>query len=198
VYEYHDGRLAQQGPTRVVIEVGGVGYDVAVPVGARFPIEGGEKRTRVWTHLVVREDAQLLFGFPDPSLRELFRLLLKVRGVGPTLALAILSGLAPEELCSAIASGDAKRLRRVKGVGEKTARQILLDLADKVQHIAGSTSADVLVPRAGAASRTFEEAVQALVSIGYSEKEAHSSVERAAARVDPADLEALVRTALHD
>ncbi len=195
MYEYLEGVLVDRGPTQVVLDVGGVGYDVAIPLGADFRASGrteGDERIRVWTHLVVREDAHRLFGFPTRALRELFRLLLVVRGVGPGLALAILSGLPGDELLEAIAAGDAAGLTRVKGVGKKTAEQILLDLRDRAPALR-SAAAGAPAP---ATSTTIDDAIQALTSIGYSEKEARRGVERAAERVDPEDLELLVRTAL--
>ena len=196
MYEYLEGVLVARGPTQVVLDVGGVGYDVAVPLGADFRASGesaGGERVRIWTHLVVREDAHRLFGFPTRSLRELFRLLLVVRGVGPGLALAILSGLPGDELLGAIAAGDAAALTRVKGVGKKTAEQILLDLRDRAPALRPDVAPG---PPASAASTMIDDAIRALTSIGYSEKEARRGVERAAKRVDVEDLELLVRTAL--
>ena len=129
MYEYLEGRpAADRHPARLVLDVGGVGYDLAVPIGAPF---GTGERVRVWTHLVVREDAHLLYGFPDRAMRNLFRLLLTVRGVGPGIALGVLSGLSRDELIAAIVADDAARLTGLKGVGKKTAEQILLDLRDK-------------------------------------------------------------------
>ncbi|MEW6074343.1 MAG: Holliday junction branch migration protein RuvA [Planctomycetota bacterium] len=201
MYEYFDGVLESRGPTRVVVDVGGIGYDVAVPVGADFrPAPGsagnGEERIRVWTHLVVREDSHRLFGFPTAEEREIFRLLLLVRGVGPGLALAILSGFRGDSLLDAIAAGDLAALTRIRGVGKKTAEQILLDLRGRAPAAAPAISPGGVTTRRGHASRAVEDAVQALTSIGYSEKEARRSVERAATEVDPADVELLVRSAL--
>jgi len=194
VYDYIEGRLSERRPARLVVDAGGVGYDLAVPLGVDFPEREG--LVRAWTHLVVREDAHLLFGFPERALREVFRLLLEVRGVGPAVALAVLSTLPGEELLRAVASQDAAPFLRVKGVGKKTAEQILLDLREKAPRMLAESARDTLVPRAPAARRSLEDAVRALVSIGYSDKEARKSVERAAAEVQGDDLELLVRTAL--
>jgi Holliday junction DNA helicase RuvA len=155
---------------------------------------------RVWTHLVVRDDAHLLYGFPDPRMREVFRLLLQVRGVGPGLAQAILSTLPGDELLAAITAGDAGALTRIKGVGKKTAEQILLDLRDRAPHaeVGEGGERGVVVPAGNARSRAMADAVAALVSIGYSDKQARKSVDRAAERVEPGDLELLVRTALQE
>jgi Holliday junction DNA helicase RuvA len=195
VYHHIDGTLVERRPTHVVVAAGGVGYEVAVPLGSVFPVRDG--KVRVWTHLIVREDSHLLYGFPDGRLREIFRLLLQVRGVGPALALAVLSTLPGDELLQAIAAQQQAPLLRVKGVGKKTAEQILLDLREKAPRLLAESAADTLVPRPPPAGLQ-EDAVRALVSIGYSDKEARRSVERASAKVDPRDLELLVRTALRE
>lgn len=196
MYDYLDGRLAERRPARIVLDVGGIGFDLAVPLGAEFtPREG---RVRAWTHLVVREDAQLLFGFPTRELRELFRLLLEVRGVGPAVALAVLSTLPGDELLRAIAAQDAAPFLRVKGVGKKTAEQILLDLRDRAPRPEAASERGTLAPQPPAAARAVEDAVRALLSLGYSDKEARKNVERAAARVKDGNLEALVRVALSE
>jgi holliday junction DNA helicase RuvA len=190
VYEYLDGDVAGRSASRIVLDVGGVGYDICVPLGTQFP----EGRARVWTHLVVREDAHVLCGFRDRETRDLFRLLLSVRGVGPVMALGILSGLPREPLLDAVANGDAATLTKIRGVGKKTAEQILLDMRDKAARLRAELAAGTTP--AARKDDTLEDAVQALISIGYSEKEAKKSVERAAQRVDKRDLELLVRTAL--
>jgi Holliday junction DNA helicase RuvA len=192
VYEYLEGQVVERSAARMVLAVGGVAYELSIPLGTAFPAASGAS-TRIWTHLVVREDAQYLCGFPDRETRDLFRLLISVRGVGPTMGLAILSGLPREPLIAAVAEGDAATLTRIRGVGKKTAEQILLDMRDKAQKLQAQTAS-----RAGSAPRSTEvdDAIQALVSIGYSEKEARKSVERAAEKVDARDLERLVRAAL--
>lgn len=195
MYEYLQGRLVNRGPARVVVDVGGIGYELAVPVGADLGAVGED--VCVWTHLVVREDAHTLYGFPDTRAREWFRVLLGVRGVGPGLALGILSGLPAEAFLQALVDNDPKPLVAIRGVGRKTAEQILLDLRDKAPRLAAGAdhSPAELVPQAPR-SRVAEDAVSALVSIGYKEKEAERSVAAAAKSVDPNDLEALVRAAL--
>jgi Holliday junction DNA helicase RuvA len=195
MYEYLEGTIAARSAARVVLDVAGVGYDIQVPLGSAFPSSG---RVRVWTHLVVREDAHALCGFADRETRDLFRLLLSVRGVGPTMALGILSGLPREPLLDAVANGDAATLTRIRGVGKKTAEQILLDMREKATLLRAEIGKPAGAPPTSLSGDdgTVEDAVQALVSIGYSAKEAKKSVERAAQRVDKKDLELLVRTAL--
>jgi holliday junction DNA helicase RuvA len=197
VYEYLEGRVAGRSAARLVLDVQGVGYDLAVPLGATFPTSA---KTKVWTHFVVREDAQLLYGFPDRAARDLFRALLDVRGVGPAAALALLSGLSRDELLRAIAAGDSKKLCTVKGIGKRTADQILLDLGDKALELAAElgvtfTGGDVvLTPRSAAPG--LQDAVAALISIGYGESEARAAIEKAAKKTKSVELEALVRAAL--
>jgi len=196
MYEYLEGRLVLRRPGRIVLDVGGVGYELVVPLGIDpgGPASDDGAPVRVWTHFQVREDAHKLYGFPDPGLREMFRLLLRVRGVGPGLAITILSALPGDALLVAIAGQDLKALTAIKGVGKKTAEQILLDLRDRAPR-PSETDPAVLSP-APRLSPALDDAVRALVSIGYSEKEAEASVVRAAKKVDPKDLELLVRMAL--
>lgn len=194
MYEFLEGEVVSRAPARLVLSVAGVGYDLAVSLRDTFP---AGVRVRVWTHLVVREDAHLLFGFQERQGRDLFRLLLTVRGVGPGMALAILSALSRDELVEAVLADDAARLTRVKGVGKKTAEQVLLDLGDKAARLRQELSAAGAPPPVATRNQTnLADAAAALVSIGFSDKDARKQVERAAERVDPANLEALVRAAL--
>ncbi len=198
MFDYIEGEVAFHGATRLVVAVGGIGYELSVPLGAVF---SGGARARVWTHLVVREDAHTLYGFPDAATRDLFRALLTVNGVGPRTALGALSGLSRLELIEAIAAGDRARLTALKGLGKKTADQILLDLSERAGQMlaveralsASSASKGRIGPQVSA---ELEDAVAALISIGYGEKDARKQVERAAREVDPQNLELLVRTAL--
>lgn len=197
MYEFLQGTVASRTPARLVLDVQGVGYDLAVPIGSNF---GDERQLRVWTHLVVREDAHTLYGFPDRDSRELFRLLLSVRGIGPGIALGILSGLTREELVRAILDEDVKRLTKLKGVGKKTAEQILLDLRDKAPSWQNAleieTPTGKAPPLQPETEQLLEDAIQALTSIGYSAKDAKKSVEKVAAQSGSRDLEVLVREAL--
>lgn len=197
MYEYIEGRITGRSAARLVVEAGGVGYELLVPIGAAFPTEGS---VRAWAHLAVREDAHVLYGFPDRESRDLFRSLLSVRGVGPTMALGVLSGMSRAELVQALLDEDLGRLTHIKGVGKKTAEQILLDLRDKAPSLAGTAPPDSPLPsgkvRPGSGESNIEDAVAALMSVGYSPKEARRQVARASGQVDPGDLDLLVRTAL--
>jgi Holliday junction DNA helicase RuvA len=192
VFDYLEGQVAGRSASRLVLDVGGVGYEVLVPPTASFPASGV---LRVYTHLVVREDAHLLFGFGDAATRDVFRALLTVSGVGPKVALAVLSGLSREDLLAALMAGDVAKLTAVRGVGRKTAEQILLDLRDKALALQGASAPSASRPEATRRAR-IEDAIAALISIGYSEKDARKQVERAAKQVGPEDLEKLVRVAL--
>ena len=198
MYEFLEGQVASRRAASLALAVNGIGFDLRVPLGVPMPAVG--QKAKLYVHLAVREDAQILYGFPDESLRDLFRLLLKVRGVGPSMALAVLSGLSREEFLQAVLREDAKTLQAIKGVGKKTAEQILLDLKDKAQSLAGAMGPSDLIPRApqytGPAGGNVEDAIGALMSIGYTEKEAKARVQKAADAVDPSDLEALVRAAI--
>ena len=189
MYDYLEGKIALRVAGRVVLDVGGVGYEVWVPLNSRLPDEG---RLRLWTHHVVREDAQQLYGFAEVATRDVFRALLTVKGVGPKSALAVLSGLERDELIEAILAGDVARLTAVRGVGRRIADQILLDLRARALNLRGAAES------APAALRTpvIEDAIAALMSIGFTDKEARKHIERAAKSVDPTDLDQLVRAAL--
>ena len=199
MYEYLEGEVAGRTPARLVLDVSGIGYELSVPLSSTFPERG---RARVWTHLVVREDAHTLYGFPERSTRDLFRVLLGVRGVGPVAALGILSGLSPEDLVHAVATEDLKALTRVKGIGKKTGEQILLDLRDKAPRLASEMAlragtSGARPTAAAAADAQVEDAIAALLSIGYSDKEARKAVETAILKSGGArDLATLVRTAI--
>ena len=191
MYEFLVGTIAERQGTRLVLEVAGVGYDLAVPLGADFT---GTEPTRVWTHFAVREDSHQLFGFADRPTRDLFRLLLGVRGVGPAMALALLSDLGVDELIEAVLSERVSALVRVKGVGKKTAQQLLLDLRDSPALRSAGASTTSGAP--SAAPRLVEDAVSALVSIGFKEREARRNIDEALRELKTDDLEALVRAAI--
>ncbi|MFT7680433.1 MAG: Holliday junction DNA helicase RuvA [Planctomycetota bacterium] len=197
MYDFIEGPIASRSAATLVVNAGGVGYELRVPLGVPFAKVG--EQARVYVHLTVRDDAHILFGFPSKAARQIFRTMLTVRGVGPSMALAVLSGLSHDELVQAIVSGDAKALQRIKGVGKKTADQILLDLSDKTSTLStGSVTDGVLspTPPPSNATNNIEDATQALMSIGYKEPEARKLVELAAEQVDPSDLDALVRTSI--
>ena len=193
---YVRGTLAEKGPDRVVIEAGGVGYELLIPVSTfdRLPREGGEAKLLAWH--CVREDDEMLFGFATKEEREMFLKLTQVSGVGPKIALAILSGSSIGELSLAIASGNAKRISSIKGVGKKTAEKICVELKDKVSALAALAANS----RGGAGDSkapVIRDAILALTSLGFSEEVANKMVSKVLAS-DPAvkDAETLIRLAL--
>jgi len=192
VYEFLEGVVVRQAPTALVLDVGGVGYSLLIPFGTRFA-EGS--KARCWVHLVVREDAHTLYGFEGADQRDLFRLLLTVRGVGPAVALSLLSGLDAPKLVEAILGEDRAALTRAKGVGKRTADQILLDLSERVARF-GKEHAFTDAPAPVADDDRRSDAVLALLSIGYKEKEAGAIVDKLV-KADPTlETEQLIRAAL--
>jgi Holliday junction DNA helicase RuvA len=160
------GILLEKNPPQILLDVQGVGYELDVPMSTFYNLPALNEKVVLHTHFVVREDAQLLYGFATQEERVAFRQLLKISGVGPKMALAVLSGLSIADLAAAVANKDAARLTRVPGVGKKTAERLLLELQGKFA-VAGTGAAQgVAVASAGS------DIVNALLALGYSEKEA--------------------------
>ena len=161
------GILLEKLPPQIMVDVSGVGYEVDVPMSSFYNLPATGEKVSLFTHFVVREDAQQLFGFLTLKERAAFRELIRISGVGPKLALSVLSGLSVDDLASCIALQDAGRLTRVPGIGKKTAERLLLELKGKL--------ADAL-PQAGGAglatATVANDALHALLALGYSDKEA--------------------------
>jgi Holliday junction DNA helicase RuvA len=169
------GRLLRKAPQEAVVDVGGVGYRVAIPLSTFYRIgEPGDDVTLL-THTHVREDALALFGFLTAAEQALFERLIAVSGVGPRLALSILSGIEAPDLVAALRSSDVVRLTRIPGVGKKTAERLVLELKDKMAGLAAAEAAPAAAPAASAK----EDLVSALVHLGYSRPEAEKGVDRA-------------------
>jgi holliday junction DNA helicase RuvA len=158
------GLVAEKSPPQVLLDVGGVGYELDVPMSSFYNLPGIGERCTLLTHFVVREDAQQLFGFLTPAERSTFRQLVRISGVGPRTALAILSGLSVAELASAVTRQESGRLVKVPGIGKKTAERLLLELKGKL-------GADPGLP-AAATTDAQADIVQALLALGYNEREA--------------------------
>jgi Holliday junction DNA helicase RuvA len=187
------GVLLEKHPNQALVDVHGVGYDVTIPIStfSRLPDAGSEVRLRVHTH--VREDALLLFGFLTQDEKTLFEKLISVSGIGPKLAVTVLSGLPAAEVQAAIRAGDVARLVRVPGVGKKTAERIVLELRDKLPPPAG---ADAPVP-AASLSEVEQDVLSALLNLGCARPAAEAAVKKAkAASAAPGDFEPLFRRAL--
>ncbi len=185
------GRVLSKTPQAVVVEASGVGYEVtiSIPTFTALPAEGNEVSLLIHTH--VREDALALFGFMSLPEKRLFEKLLGISGIGPKLAITVLSGLPPERLVAAIHGQDHATLTRIPGVGKKTAERIVLELKDKLQELAPTTIA-------GTATPVSEDVLSALVNLGYPRAAAQKGVEAAVAR-DPdtgKDFESLFRASM--
>lgn len=192
-----EGQLVEALPTQVVLDVQGVGYEVFIPLSSFDKLPAPGQRVRMLTHLAVREDAHVLYGFATAAERNLFRLLITtVNGVGPKLALNILSGMTPTAFRGAVAAGDVKALSRVSGVGKKMAERLVVELKDKVG-AAGAWEASSEQRAVSEADQRINDAVLALVALDFKPAEAHESVRAAQAMLgEAATVEALVRAAL--
>jgi Holliday junction DNA helicase RuvA len=162
------GELAEKNPPQVLVIAAGVGYEIDVPMSTFYNLPRVGETVTLLTHLIVREDAHLLYGFATPNERAAFRQLLKISGVGPKVALSVLSGLSVEDLSAAVASEDAARLTRVPGVGKKTAERLVLELRDKLP-------VAITLARPGPQST---DVLNALMGLGYNEREAQAAVKQ--------------------
>jgi Holliday junction DNA helicase RuvA len=191
------GRLAAKSPGSLIVDVGGVGYRVHIPLSSFYdlPEEGGTVKLHIHTH--VREDAITLFGFPALRDKELFLALMGVSGIGPKLALNIISGLASDALVDAISSGDERAISTVPGVGKKTAARLVLELKDKVAAIGFEPAAGGPCRVGASANRQKDEAVSALVNLGYHKSHAEDAVKRACGALgEDTAIETVIREAL--
>jgi holliday junction DNA helicase RuvA len=159
------GKLVIKAPPHLTVDVGGVGYDIEAPMSTFYTLPAVGSDVRLLTHLVVREDAHILYGFGTQEERTLFRNLLKVSGIGPKIALAILSGVSVEGFASCVKLQDAAALTRIPGVGRKTADRLLIEMRDRLD-VLNATTAPGVPPMSGE-NRTEGEAWSALVALGY-------------------------------
>lgn len=190
------GRLIEKAPTQVVVDVGGVGYELTIPVSTYYELAepGSEVTLRVHTH--VREDALQLFGFRTEPEKRLFLLLTSVSGIGPKLAITILSGMVTDDLIRAITAGDLPRLVGIPGIGKKMAERMLVELKEKVPVLALSqTAAQVGRPLLTRAELT-DDLVSALVNLGYPENTAAKAAATALAELPEGEFSAVLRRAL--
>ena len=180
------GILLEKHPTQLLVDVHGVGYEVDVPMSTFYNLPATGEKVLLLTHFSVREDAQQLFGFLTAKEREVFRILIKISGVGPRLALSVLSGMSVDDLAHAVALQEIGRLTKIPGVGKKTAERLLLELKGKLGDALPSQGAP-------AAANTSREALDALLALGYSDKEALPAVKQLPAGLS---LEESIRQAL--
>lgn len=163
------GTLADKNPPQVLVDCHGVGYEVDVPMSTFYNLPGVGEPVSLLTHFVVREDAQILYGFATPGEREAFRQLIRISGVGPRTALSVLSGMSVAEIAQAVTAQDAGRLVKVPGIGKKTAERLLLELKGKL-------GADLGPQARGPHSDAQGDILQALLALGYSDREASAAL----------------------
>ena len=194
---YIRGKLATVAMGWVVVEVQGIGYRLHIP--AMTPLPGIGQEVKFHTHMVVREDGLQVYGFSREDQMECFLALLDVAGVGPKVALAVVSFLQPEALRLAVAGGDVNQLVKIPGVGKKTAQRILLELKDKLKGpVEGSGLLEAEGPVFGQAAAAEEDAVAALLSLGYGQAEARQAVDKACKKTTPEDVSHIIKYALKE
>ena len=187
------GRILSRQPPWLLLEVNGVGYEVEAPMSTFYDLPAGDEPVVLYTHLMVRDDAHTLFGFARERDRALFRMLLKVNGVGGKMALAILSGMTADEFSLNVQAGDVAALTRLPGVGKKTAERLIIEMRDRLEKLEGA-SLPAGTPACAAGAAADADAVDALVALGYRPAEASRMVR---AVFEPElDTEALIRAAL--
>src|SRR5436305_537614 len=191
------GKLVEAIPTQVIVEVNGIGYEVLIPLSSFDKLPQPGQSVKLLTHLVIREDAHILYGFISGPERELFRLLINnVSGIGPKIALNILSGISVTAFRGAVASSDVKALSQISGVGKKTAERMVVELKDKVG-VAGAWEASSAQRALSPEDQRVNDAVLALLALGFKQIEAHDSVRKAQSVLGAqATVEDLVRTCL--
>ncbi len=184
------GRLAAKAPDQILVDVSGVGYVVHIPLSTFYELPEVENPASLWIHTHVREDTLALYGFLTERERSLFLLLLGVAGIGPKVALTVLSGIPPTELASALRNQDVRRLVAIPGVGKKTAERMVLELAEKAASFAAEPAA------AAPAAVAAEDVVSALVNLGYRRSEADKAVDTIARAGAPKDFGDYLKLAL--
>lgn len=189
------GLLIEKSPTSIILETGGVGFQVGIPLSSLNAIGEVGQEIQLYTYLHVREDTLQLYGFASKRERSLFLLLISVSGVGPKLAQSILSGITVDEFEQAIHGHQPEVLNRIPGVGKKTAERLILELQDKIK--IDSTS-EFRTPVSGTMPKAGEEAILALVSLGYKRNEAEKSVQKMLSDTPSLNVEALLRAVLSE
>ena len=190
------GKLAVKSPPVLVIDVQGVGYEIEAPMTTFYNLPALGEEVKLHTHLVVREDAHILFGFSAETDRLLFRALIKVNGVGPKLALTILSGLSADEFHRCIHDNDAQSLVRLPGIGKKTAERLIIEMRDRLPDMTGDLPTDSSLPAIDQShsGNPKQEAVSALISLGYKPQDATRMVQTISA--EDQSCEDIIRAAL--
>ena len=197
MYDFLSGKIVRKNPTQLVLEVGGIGFELSIPLSTYHALGKTGEEERVVTHFLVREDNQQLYGFKTEEERSLFRLLLSVTGIGPKLALAILSGIGTAELRKAIVEGSIPMLTAVSGIGRKTAERLIIELREKILLLEPRAEAGLSAP-AFADHRLIEDSLAALVSLGYRRPDANRALQKVLAEKtkNSFSVEDLIRASL--
>jgi Holliday junction DNA helicase RuvA len=189
------GRLLEKSPTRILIDVGGIGYEIQIPLSTFDQLGAVGENVSVSTHLHVREDALQLFGFATTAEKQLFQHLLSVSGIGPKLAQSILSGSSVATFCQRVAKNDVAALTEIPGIGKKTAERLILELRDRLARLLPAPGA----PQSGATAKISaaqEETIMALFSLGYARSSAEKAVEQVTREAGELPVEELIKRAL--
>ncbi len=195
MFAYISGKLFQKEPTSVIIDVNGIGYQINIPLSTYSALPATGQNTKLLTYYHVREDIQALYGFATPEEKELFLLLISVSGIGPKIAMTILSGTSPEQFRRRILDGDVESLTLIPGIGLKTARRIIVELGEKMGQTSEVVSGELATVTLGA---TGEEALRALISLGYRRAEALNALRKAVKELgDSAPVEKYIKAALN-
>ncbi|MBE1302345.1 MAG: Holliday junction branch migration protein RuvA [Alteromonadaceae bacterium] len=179
------GILVEKSPPDVLIDVGGVGYEIQMPMTSLYQLPETGMEVKVYTHFVVREDAQLLFGFADKQERSLFRELIKANGVGPKMALTIMSGMSAAQFVQVVNNGDVTSLVKLPGVGKKTAERLIVEMKDRLKSLFGESVDTVMAPEQVVTETTpllqqtsiKDDAIFALIALGYKQAQAEKMVQ---------------------
>jgi Holliday junction DNA helicase RuvA len=191
MYEYVKGIVAELTPTYVVVEAGGVGYAINISLQTYSSV-GSLKEVQLWTHHIVRDDAELLFGFFEKEEREIFRLLIGVSGIGPNTARMILSSLTSSEVRTAIMQDDIRKLQSIKGIGMKTAQRLVVELKDRIIKTVGTAG----IPGGASVAGLHEEALSALIMLGFAKAPADKVLTGLLREKQQIALEDLIKAAL--
>jgi Holliday junction DNA helicase RuvA len=190
------GLLLRKSTNAIIIDNGGIGYEVITPLSTFYALPEKDKEVSLHVYTHVREDAFILFGFMTELEKTIFKLLISVSGIGPKLGVNILSGIGPEELLDAISSGDVAKLQSIPGIGKKTAERLALELKDKALKVRGDREIQPSHSPARHHRGIFDDALSALINLGYPSKAANSAVEKAFANVEIITLEGIIKEAL--
>lgn len=190
------GTLLEKTTRSIIVDNAGIGYEVFIPLSTFYALP--EKNEKVSLHIYthVKEDALMLFGFQIPLEKDIFSLLISISGIGPKLALNILSGIGPDDLLGAMAHKDTVRLQSIPGIGKKTAERIALELSEKAQLMMGDMAPTLSQAVIGLDKKILEDAVSALLNLGYSSKLSKNAVEKAHSGREDMSLESLIKEAL--